>query len=325
MERLTLAELERRADELDRAALEAAEIDRFCSSSAWILPAASALMPPGASWVHLGAGGFFTAVRRRHGARRVIEPLEASWGLASALVAPRPEPLVTEVADLLRAREAEWDLLVLAGMPVESALLEATARRLGGRYRLGLGPTTRRHVASLEGGLDGFLSRRARRVRKTVRQAERRAAGLGIRFEEGRAGSAAEADRLFDRALSVERRSWKGQGGIGLDTDGFREFYRVMARRLAATGRLRVLLARQDGEDVAYVLGAVFGDTYRGLQFSFDDRLRALGLGNLAQVRQVAALAAEPAVTRYDLGTGGDYKADWAEQAVDSVVLVAGR
>jgi hypothetical protein len=325
VEPLTLAELEARADELDRVALAAPEIDRFCSSSSWVLPAAEALAPGGASWVHAGAEGFFAAVRRRHGARRVIEPLEASWGLASALVGARPEPLVREVLELLRAREAEWDLLVLAGTPLDSSLLQAAARGLGGRYRLGLGPVTRRHVASLEGGLEGFLSRRARGRRKSVRQAERRAAELGIEFEEATARTAAEADTLFARVLAVERRSWKGRGGIGLDTEGFREFYQLMARRLASRGRLRCLLGRRGEEDVAYVLGAVFGHTYRGLQFSFDDRFREVGLGHLAQVRTVGALSAEPDVVRYDLGTGGEYKAAWAEQVVDSVVLVAGQ
>jgi hypothetical protein len=83
------------------------------------------------------------------------------------------------------------------------------------------------------------------------------------------------------------------------------------------------LFGRQGNQDVAYVLGAVFGDTYRGLQFSFDDRFRSLGLGNLAQLHQVIALEAEPSVTRYDLGTGGEYKAAWAEAVVDSVALVA--
>ena len=99
-----------------------------------------------------------------------------------------------------------------------------------------------------------------------------------------------------------------------------------MVRRLAAAGRLRALVATAGGRDVAYVLGAVFGDTYRGLQFSFDAEHRALGLGNLAQLAQVRLLAErEPAVVQYDLGTGGDYKAAWAEAVMDSVILIAAR
>jgi len=326
VEPLTLAELDARSAELDRAALEAPDIDRFCSSSSWVMPAAAALMPPGRPWLLAGADGFVAAILRRHAGRRIVEPLEASWGLASPLVGPRAAPLASALLDLVRAREGEWDLLVLSGLLVDSQLLGAVARALGRRYRLGAGPVTRRHVASLAGGLDGFLSRRPRALRKSLRQAERRAAAAGIAFEEAAADSPAAADRLFDRLLAVERASWKGRGGVGLDAGEMRAFYRLMARRLAAGRRLRLLFARRGDEDVAYILGAVFGDTYRGLQFSFDDRWRAVGLGNLAQARQVALLAErEPEVARYDLGTGGEYKRAWAERSIDSIALVAGR
>jgi hypothetical protein len=66
----------------------------------------------------------------------------------------------------------------------------------------------------------------------------------------------------------------------------------------------------------------VFGGTYRGLQFSYDERYGVVGLGNLSQLRQVEELALEPAVVRYDLGTGGAYKRSWAEEVLDSASLI---
>jgi hypothetical protein len=319
--RIGIGELEARADEIDQLALAAPEIDQFCSSPDWILPAAAALMPPGQPWLFRGPAGLVATMLRLHGEVRVLEPLEAMWGLASPLVGRDAIPLALEAAALWRTHEAAWDALILTGVLVGSALQAALVDELGGRYRLALGPVTRRHVASLEGGVDGFLSRRSRATRKGLRQAERRAAAAGIRFETGADGP----DQLFDRVLSVERRSWKGRDQVGLDTDGMREFYRLMTGRLAASGRLRSLFARQGEEDVAYVLGACFGDTYRGLQFAFDDRHRAVGLGNLIQLHQVRALAGEPAMRRYDLGTGGDYKVAWAEDEVTSIALVVVR
>jgi hypothetical protein len=322
VEPLSLAELEAQADEIDRLALAAPEIDAFCSSPTWILPAAAALMPPCQPVLYRGEAGFLAAGLRLHEQVRVLEPLEAMWGLASPLVGGAPEPLAAAAMDIFRACERSWDALILTGMMLDSALLQALVRRIGGRYRIALGPRTVRHVASLEGGADGFLARRPRGTRKSLRQSARRAAAAGIAFEELTAGDAVESDRLFERILAVERRSWKGRAQLGLDTDGMREFYRLMARRLAASGRLRVLFARRDGaEDVAYVLGAVFGDTYRGLQFAFDDRFRAVGLGNLAQLEQVRRLPAD--IVRYDLGTGGEYKRDWAELEITSVALIA--
>jgi CelD/BcsL family acetyltransferase involved in cellulose biosynthesis len=320
-----LDELDRRAAELDRVALEAPFIDRFCSSSTWILPAAEALMPAGQPLCAASADGFLTTVIRARGELRAVEPCEASWGLASPLVGTHPERLADAAADLLAARDRDWDLLVLSGLPLGSPLLDRLARRLGRRYRVGLGPVTRRHIASLAGGLDGFLSRRPRRLRKSLRQAKRRADEAGIHFEVARARDDAEADALFERIMSVEKRSWKGQVGVGLVEEPMREFYRRVGRRLARAGQHRLLLARQGDEDIGFVLGAVFGGTYRGLQFSFDDRFARIGLGNLSQHHQVALLAEEPAIQSYDLGTGGEYKVDWAESGWDSVCLVAAR
>jgi len=320
-----LDELDARAAELDRQALHAPFIDRFCSSSCWILPAAEALMPPGQPLVAAGEAGFLATVVRRRGDVRTLEPCEASWGLASPLVGSSPELLADAAAQLLIAREADWDVLVLSGLPLGSPLLDRLARRLARRYRVGLGPVTRRHIASLDGGLDGFLSRRPRGLRKTLRQGLRRAADEGIRFETAHTSDPDQADALFDRVLDIERRSWKGQAGVGLAEEPMREFYRRVSRRLAASGQHRLLLARRGDDDIAFVLGAVFGNTYRGLQFSFDERFARAGLGNLAQYHQLLELTGDASIASYDLGTGGEYKADWAEDGWDSVCLVAAR
>ncbi len=281
-------------------------------------------MPPGRPLVAAGEAGFLACVVRQRGELRAVEPCEASWGLACPLVG-RSELLADAAADFLTARERDWDVLVLSGLPLGSPLLDRLARRLARRHRIGLGPVTRRHIASLAGGLDGFLSRRPRRLRKTIRQGLRRAAAAGIRFEPQGARDGSESDVLFERILAIERRSWKGRVGVGLVEEPMGEFYRRVSRRLAAGGRYRLLLARRGDEDVAYVLGAVFGDTYRGLQFSFDERFSLVGLGNLAQYHQLVELSGEPGIQSYDLGTGGDYKTDWAESSWDSVCLVAAR
>jgi hypothetical protein len=324
VEPISLAELEAQAGEIERLALATPDIDAFCSSPSWILPAAAALMPPSEPFLFRAEAGFLATCLRLHEEVRVLEPLEAMWGLASPLVGCQPEPLAAAAVEVFRKLEKSWDALILTGLMADSALLQALVTRLGSRYRIMLGPQTIRHVASLAGGADGFLARRARSTRKSLRQSERRAAAAAITFAEAEAEArdAAGADRLFERILAVEQKSWKGKAQIGLDTPGMREFYQLMARRLAAAGRLRVLFARRgDEEDVGYVLGAVFGDTYRGLQFAFDDRFRAVGLGNLSQLEQVRRL--EPAIVRYDLGTGGDYKRAWAEEEATSVALIA--
>jgi CelD/BcsL family acetyltransferase involved in cellulose biosynthesis len=103
-----------------------------------------------------------------------------------------------------------------------------------------------------------------------------------------------------------------------------REFYRSMLDSLAARTGLRVWFARLGDNDIAYTLGGVVGNAYRGLQFSFDDDYRELGLGNACQFHQLRELC-DAGIEHYDLGTGGNYKHRWAEQQVTSEALVVRR
>ncbi len=103
-----------------------------------------------------------------------------------------------------------------------------------------------------------------------------------------------------------------------------RSFYREMNDRLGARGARRLTFARIDGEDRAYIFGGTFGDTYRGLQFSFDERFAALSLGNLCQLEEVRRLSAS-GIRRYDLGTEVRYKKRWGEEVVATQSLVVYR
>src|SRR5262245_33182495 len=95
------------ADDFDREVAATPEIDRFCSSSAWILAAAAALMPPRAPASYRGASGYFAAMRGVHPAGfPYIEPLELAWGLAAPLIGRDAATLATEVAVMLAARRA---------------------------------------------------------------------------------------------------------------------------------------------------------------------------------------------------------------------------
>ena len=60
---------------------------------------------------------------------------------------------------------------------------------------------------------------------------------------------------------------------------------------------------------------------YRGLQFSYNDDLGAHNIGGLLQYHQIGALCDE-GVTRYDLGTEMDYKRRWAEDIMETEMLV---
>ncbi len=308
------------ADDFDRLVATTPEIDRFCSSSAWVLAAAAALMPPRAAFSFRGTHGYFAAARGVHPAGfPYIEPLELAWGLASPLVGEDPQALVEEVVPVLAGRR-DWQLALLAGMTSDGRHRRALERALPGRWERRRGTPTVRHVASLEGGIEGFLSRRSRELRKSIRKTLKLATEQGVTFESVRVG-AAEADALYARIQAVETNSWKAREGVGISTGPMRTFYAQMLPRLCALGQQRTLFARLRDRDIGYVLGAVFEGEYRGLQFSYDDDFSPLGLGGLLQYHQVVELC-DDGIARYDLGTEMDYKRRWAEDVMETDMLV---
>jgi hypothetical protein len=308
------------ADDFDREVSVTPAIDRFCSASAWILSASAALMPPRVAYSFRGKHGYFAAMRGVHPAGfPYIEPVELAWGLASPLIGADVDDLVGEVVPLLAARR-DWQLVILSGITVNGPQRRALDATLPTRWERRRGQPTVRHVASLEGGVDGFLSRRSRELRKSIRKSLRAATDAGMTFESVRA-TQSEAAALYERIQAVEARSWKSQEQVGISMGPMRAFYGAMLPRLCAVGQQRTIFARMGDRDVGYILGAVMGEEYRGLQFSYDADLSQYGIGGLLQYQQVVELCGE-SVARYDLGTEMDYKRRWAEEIMETEMLV---
>ena len=317
MQPIDLAEV---ADDFDREVARTPAIDRFCSSSAWILAASSALMPPRASFSFRGEHGYFAMMRGVHPAGfPYIEPVELAWGLAAPLVGEDPRALIDEVVPVLAGRR-DWQLAILSGHTATGPQRKALEAAMPARWERRRGQPTIRHVASLDGGVDGFLSRRSRDLRKSLRKSLRAAGEAGLTFESVRA-PADGATQLYARIQAVETHSWKSQEGVGISEGPMRAFYAAMLPRLCALGQQRTIFARQQGRDVGYILGAVMSGEYRGLQFSYADDLSHLGIGGLMQYHQVVELCGE-GVARYDLGTEMDYKRRWAEEIMETEMLV---
>jgi CelD/BcsL family acetyltransferase involved in cellulose biosynthesis len=317
VEPIDLAEV---ADDFDREVAHTPAIDRFCSSSAWILAATAALMPPRAPFSFRGQAGYFAAMRGVHPAGfPYVEPVELAWGLAAPLIGADPAALVAEVVPLLAARR-DWQLAIFSGMTVTGPQRRALDATLPARWERRRGQPTIRHVASLDGGIDGFLSRRSRDLRKSLRKSLRDAKDAGMTFESVRAPES-EANALYDRIQAVEAKSWKSREGVGIHAGPMRAFYGTMLPRLCELGQQRTIFARLADRDVGYILGAVMAGEYRGLQFSYDADLADFGIGGLLQYHQILELCAE-GIARYDLGTEMDYKRRWAEDIMETEMLV---
>jgi hypothetical protein len=323
-ERLTLAELEAASAALDRAVDLTPGIDRFCSRVDWVAPFQRAFGAARETCVFRGRGAFVALARATWpGGRRGLEPLENMWGFACPLLGPESGALLSELT--APGGPLAGEPLWLAGLPDDPQALRPLLAPLAGRFGARAGAPTERCVASLAGGLDGFLARRSRAFRRNLRAARRRGSARGLRFERIRVGPE-RVDELYARVLAIERRSWKARGGNGADRGPMAEFYRAMWPHLSARGCLRLVLARDgDGREVGYLHGGALDRRFRGLQFSFDDALRDAGLGNLLQLELVDWLCAD-GFDAYDLGSRSAYKQRWAESLdpTRAVLLVPG-
>ncbi len=322
MHELPLAELERASRAFDDDVLAAPLLDRFCSASDWILPANRALMPPRRPWLHRSEAGWVALMAAMHPRGfRYLEPLEAMWGLSCPLVGASSIDLARAFVELCRLRRDDWDVLALTGIFEHSGLAAALVTGFAPWSDVRLGASTIRHVASLEGGVDGFLARRSRNFRKGLRRAARLASQAGVTFERCHLEREEDAEALFDRILRIEMRSWKGSTGVGIDGGAMHDFYRIMIARLIARGAQRTIFARHQDRDIGYVFGGVIGTCYRGLQFSYDADYHEQSLGSLLQLEQITELC-ETGYQEYDLGTEMDYKRRWAERQDESLAVI---
>jgi hypothetical protein len=243
------------------------------------------------------------------------------WGLCSPIVGSDVAALAAHLGTLA-SDEARDALVLVCGLRAGSARLRTIADALSRTHRLSQGSSTTRQVASLAGGVDGFLGRRSARFRANLRRSIRAADDARIVHERHAPTDVARALELYERAAAIDDRSWKGRDEAGLRATGLYAFYAAMLPRLAPRGALRMSFLVEQGEDVAYLFGGVFGSTFRGLQFAFAAGREHASLGNLAQFRAIEALCDE-GIARYDLGVTADYKRHWGEDEEETMSLVA--
>lgn len=301
----------------NRLALATPQPDPFCATTAWQLSWREAADPERLLVVRECSDGLVQFARHTLGSKNVLGPVERLWMFGCNVLGPAGVDILEQ---LIRepAMEAAGlgRRIVISGLDPQGPLLAEIRSRLSACGKFRQFGRDLQCAASLEGGFDGFLSRRSANHRKKLRQAIRRGHAVGIGFERHAPDSADAAAAVFARMLAVERRSWKGIADRGMDGPMTRIFYGSMLRRLAVARAGRVMFATHEGNDIGYIFGGMAGEIYRGQQFSFDETWRDMSIGNLLQYEQLAWLCEEGA-HRYDMGplTGPfmEYKEHWTE------------
>lgn len=308
----------------DAAVAISDDVDRFCSSSRWILPALDAFHPNDEPVVLSSDSGMAALVRGHHDVvGQFLTPMEATWGLASGLVAWDPDRFAVQLREALRDEDLRVSVALLSGLRPGRRLWRALVRELQPDYVLRPAATSRRNVASLDGGYDGWLGRRTRKFRANLRRQARRASDRGIEVEPIVVDDAETLRSLYDRAMALEAISWKGLSEQGVDSEPMRSFtFDVLTRSLhARDAEVRWIVARAEDRDIGYLHGVLAGRHFRGLQMSFADAWRDAGVGSLMQATAIRWLCDDGARS-YDLGSELPYKARWAERSDPTVGLL---
>jgi hypothetical protein len=315
------AELDHPDSPWNRAAHRSAQGDLFCCRTEWQLSIQEVFFPKRRLHLRESSSAVLALAERSYpGLGPTLEPLDSLWLFGSAMLGPG-------AVDLLEALLAEHASLgfsaniLLSGILPDDPLRERILRSFNRRFDLYRAKTVGVCSASLEGGLEGFLSRRSPLFRKRLRQAARRGQDRGVRFERVALRSEAEADVAFDRMLAVERTSWKGIGHCGMTEKESSRFYRTLARRVALSGTGRAIFARADEHDIGFIFGGLAEHCYRGQQFSYAEDWSTASIGSLLQQEQIRWLE-EEGVVRYDMGPVMDYKHHWTEAQIGMEVLL---
>lgn len=306
----------------ERLAASTAQADPFCCGPEWQLAFHETLTPDKRLFYLAAPDGLavFSEFLADRG-RVFLAPPENGWLFGCPVLGP-------EACEVLADSLAAFDLayphavphVILSGIRPASPLAAGLLHGFGERYAFFRHGSSAQCAASLEGGLDGYLSRRSANHRAKLRKARRRAAESGVIFTRELPATMEEAAALYARMLAVEARSWKGIGRCGMAEPPAREFYAALVQKLAGRGKLRAIMASRDGEDIGFIFGGLCGgpgDTYRGQQFSYAATEPRLSLGNLLQLETLQWLC-EEGVRRYDMGpvTGPrmEYKRHWTEE-----------
>jgi hypothetical protein len=305
------------ASNWNQAAMQSGQADPFCCRTEWQL-SFHEVMAPHRELVVREVPGSVVALARLNNPQSgpVLVPVESGWLFGCPLLGPDAVELLGELIDEAGSWSSSGSnvpAVVLSGIEPGGSLHRQLVASLGSRFDF---RRTRSNIlcgATLEGGLDGFLARRSANHRRGLRKQARRAVASGVSFERHVPASEKDARAIYARMLAVEASSWKGVGHCGMTVQPSCDYYDRMLRRLAMSGSGRVMFARHQGRDIGFIFGALFGNVYRGQQFSYADDWKGASIGNLLQLEQIRWLCEEGAI-RYDMGPQMGYKRHWTER-----------
>lgn len=216
---------------------------------------------------------------RWHGAgvRQVYEPVDALCASPAA------------AAQLAGRLSRLWRPLRLDRIPAASPLVPALAAAMKGKGLVVTRPATACPRIVFEPGETEPEQRFNSGRRSDFRRAHRRAEAMGEVSFEMHAPSPETFGGLFDEAVAVEQRGWKGESGSALGCEAVKgAFFRDFLHRMSRDGSCRIAFMRIGGRAVAMHLAVVFQGRYWLFKIGFDGDYARCSPGNLLMLFAMA-------------------------------------
>jgi CelD/BcsL family acetyltransferase involved in cellulose biosynthesis len=301
------------------AAISTKQADPFCSSPAWQIAFHEALSPERRLLVESASGSVICFAEIIFSPSDIyLTPIETHWFFGCPLLGRHAVDLLVRAMECIAKEYApHFPKIVISGIRPRSSLVGRLIQAFSKDFNIYLHSSGLQCAASLNGGLDGFLSRRSANFRSKLKKACKRASAKGVYFERILPVTPEDAAATYARMIAVEETSWKGIHACGMAEPPAKALYGAMISRLSQYADARVIMARYEDEDIGFISGGMAGNIYRGQQFSYNDAWKEFSIGNIMQFEQLKWLCEEKAV-RYDMGPldnqGMGYKAHWTEK-----------
>jgi hypothetical protein len=287
----------------NKVALSTRQADPFCCLPSWQLSFHDAFSPNRRLLIKECSNNVIAFAEKVISPESIyLTPIEPLWFFGNPLLGRHSVDLFSDtLVDIEKIYSPIFPKIVISGIRPNGSLYRRLRKRFDGKFDFILHSSGIQCASSLHGGLDGFLSRRSSNHRRHLKKQGKRVSGNDISFERHSPASNQEAEDVYSRMISVELASWKGIEQCGMAEQRPKKFYGIMMKRLAFSKSARVIFAKHEGEDIGFIFGGMAGETYRGQQFSYDEKWRTASIGNMMQLEKIKWLCEEGA-KKYDMG-----------------------
>jgi CelD/BcsL family acetyltransferase involved in cellulose biosynthesis len=223
------------------------------------------------------------------GAHKVCEPDDALCRTPQA------------VGRLAEAIVGDGRALDFDRVPAGTELVPALRDALRGKGWLSVRPATPTPTIALDERWKDPPSRFNSGRRSDFRRAARRAGEFGLVSFEILSPGPEAFDALFDEAIAVEMRSWKGEAGTAIAADRAKEnCFRHYFRSACEQGSFRIAFMRVEGRAIAMQMALETLGRYWLFKIGFDEEYERCSPGTLLMLHTIG-WAAERELEAYEL------------------------